>query len=169
MARGFAAIALHKPKTPENIGGVLRAAHCYRAAQVNVSGARASRGIRHPMNTPGAERHLPVFTVADVLDYIPFETEIVAVELLDGATPLPVFKHPHRALYVFGPEDGTLGQSITDRAQHVVYIPTRNCMNLAACVNVVLYDRLLKQGEFGAAMEAMSPATRAAIYRRATA
>ena len=26
----------------------------------------------------------------------------------------------------------------------VVYIPTNGCMNLAACVNVVLYDRLSK-------------------------
>lgn len=42
----------------------------------------------------------------------------------------------------------------------------RNCLNLATCVCVVLYDRLLKGGEFGAAMEGMSPATRAAIYGR---
>ncbi len=112
---------------------------------------------------------MPVFTVADVLDYVPFGTDVVAVDLLDGATPLPAFKHPHRALYVFGAEDATLGKRITDRAQHVVYIPTRNCMNLAACVNVVLYDRLLKGCEFGAAMEGMSPATRAAIYQRRAA
>jgi tRNA(Leu) C34 or U34 (ribose-2'-O)-methylase TrmL len=29
----------------------------------------------------------------------------------------------------------------------VIYIPTRYCMNLAATVNVVLYDRMAKRGE----------------------
>ena len=65
--------------------------------------------------------------------------------LIEGATPLPNFTHPKRALYLFGPEDGTLGRKHTDRAQHVVYVPTRCCMNLAATVNVVLYDRQMKR------------------------
>ncbi len=34
---------------------------------------------------------------------------------------------------------------MADRADHVVYVPTVGCMNLAASVNVVLYDRLAKQ------------------------
>ncbi len=33
-------------------------------------------------------------------------------------------------------------------SHHVVYVPTRHCMNLAATVNVVLYDRLSKGGAF---------------------
>ena len=148
MARGFAVVSLVNPKTPENVGGVLRAAHCYGAAQVNITGFRAQKGIHHPTNTTATERHTPVFRVADPLDYLPFGAEVVAVDLIDGAVPLQSFVHPMRAVYVFGSEDGTLGQKITARAQHVVFIPTRNCMNLAACVNVVLYDRLLKAGRF---------------------
>ncbi|TOK02114.1 hypothetical protein CGI27_01360, partial [Vibrio parahaemolyticus] len=31
-----------------------------------------------------------------------------------------------------------------DAYHHVVYVPTHGCMNLAATVNVVLYDRLAK-------------------------
>lgn len=169
MTRGFAIISLSSPKTPENVGGVLRAAHCYGAAQVNISGFRAVKGIRHATNTPSAERHTPVFRVADPLDYVPFGTEVVAVDLIEGATPLQSFRHPPRAVYVFGPEDGTLGHRVTSRAQHVVYVPTRDCMNLAACVNVVLYDRLLKGGSFEAAIESAPVETQAAFYRRAVA
>ena len=33
-----------------------------------------------------------------------------------------------------------------DRADAVVYIPSKSCLNLAASVNVVLYDRLAKSG-----------------------
>ena len=45
--------------------------------------------------------------------------------------------------------DGTLDSvnnitKITDWCRDVVYIPTDKCMNLAATVNVVLYDRLAK-------------------------
>jgi tRNA(Leu) C34 or U34 (ribose-2'-O)-methylase TrmL len=45
---------------------------------------------------------------------------------------------------IFGPEDGTISQDVIDRADAVVYVPTNGCMNLAATVNVVLYDRLAK-------------------------
>lgn len=145
MERGFACIGLFRPKTPENVGAVLRAAHCYRVAQVNIEGARNS-AIRHCTNTPMAHRHTPTFLVDDVLRYVPFDTQVVAVDLIEGATDLPSFVHPERAIYIFGPEDGTLGKRHTDRAQHVVYVPTRACMNLAAAVNVVLYDRMAKRG-----------------------
>ncbi|CSB46617.1 RRNA methylase%2C putative [Vibrio cholerae] len=33
---------------------------------------------------------------------------------------------------------------MVDQAHYVVYVPTHGCMNLAATVNVVLYDRLAK-------------------------
>ncbi|HDY7508872.1 TPA: hypothetical protein RQJ57_001043 [Vibrio vulnificus] len=33
---------------------------------------------------------------------------------------------------------------VVDKAHHVVYIPTHGCMNLAATVNVLMYDRLAK-------------------------
>ena len=35
---------------------------------------------------------------------------------------------------------GVFGANMID----VIYIPTARCLNLAACVNVVLYDRLTK-------------------------
>lgn len=146
--RGFACIGLDAPKTLENVGGVLRAAHCYGVAQVNIRGARG-KALSHSTNTPQAHRHTPTFLVDDLLSYIPYDTQIVAVDLLPSSVSLPEFQHPLRALYIFGPEDGTLGHKITSKAQHVVSVPTRACMNLAATVNVVLYDRLAKSGAFG--------------------
>ena len=71
----------------------------------------------------------------------------MCVELAEGATPLPRFKHPENAIYIFGPEDGSISQDVEDRADHVVYVPTVGCMNLAATVNVLLYDRLAKSDE----------------------
>jgi hypothetical protein len=36
----------------------------------------------------------------------------VAVELRRNAEPFIEFEHPERALYVFGPEDGSLGRAV---------------------------------------------------------
>ena len=77
---------------------------------------------------------------------MPESTQVIAVELVEGATALPDFEHPQDALYVFGPEDGNLPQPVVDVADEVVYVPTVGCMNLAATVNVVLYDRTAKLG-----------------------
>ncbi|MBQ0755510.1 MAG: TrmH family RNA methyltransferase, partial [Amphritea sp.] len=41
--------------------------------------------------------------------------------------------------------DGSIEQSIVNTADAVVYVPTVGCMNLAATVNVLLYDRMAKQ------------------------
>lgn len=92
-----------------------------------------------------AYRHIPLLRLADLLDAIPYDCVPVAVDLVDCAKPLPEYVHPERAYYIFGPEDGTLGKRILERCRDVVYVPTEGCMNLAACVNVVLYDRMAKR------------------------
>lgn len=142
--RGYAAIGLDNPKNGVNVGGTLRAAGVYGASLVVLGGARP-KSIRHCSDTMAAYRHIPTVLVDDVFDALPFDCVPVAVDLLDNAKPLPEYKHPERAFYIFGAEDATLGARITDRCRDVIYIPTNRCMNLAATVNVVLYDRLAKQ------------------------
>lgn len=100
---------------------------------------------RQASDVTKAWRHIPVLQVSDLHTAIPFDAVPVAVDLIDGATSLLDYVHPERAFYVFGPEDSTLGQSITSWCRDVIYVPTNHCMNLAASVNVVLYDRLLKR------------------------
>lgn len=142
--RGFAAIGLHMPKTAANVGSVLRAAGCYGAALVAVSGKRYHGSAT---DTQKAYRHIPMIQTMDLHTVIPHDCVPVAVDLIEGAVELSAYKHPERAFYVFGPEDGTLGRPILSWCRDVIYIPTNYCMNLAATVNVVLYDRMVKRGE----------------------
>ncbi len=139
--RGYSAVGLFQPKTALNVGSVLRAAHCYGSALVALSGNRYKRSST---DTTKAYRHLPLLQVGDLFDAIPFDCVPVAIDLVDGARDITTYVHPERAFYIFGPEDGTLGRAITDRCRDKVFVPTAFCMNLAACVNVVLYDRYLK-------------------------
>lgn len=141
--RGYAAIGLLRPKTASNVGGAMRAAFCYGAGLVLVEGAR-NDAITHATNTLHGHKHVPTIVVDSLRGSIPFDCVPVAVDLIEVAVPLPSYQHPPRALYVFGPEDGTLGRSTLDWCRDRVAVPTRGCMNLAACVNVVLYDRLQK-------------------------
>ena len=142
--RGYSAVALDNPKTPANIGSALRACGCYGAAMLVLGGPRPDRLSKCPTDTHKAYRHLPTLMVPDVFDAIPYDCVPVAVDLVDNAQPLTTYKHPERAFYIFGAEDATLGARILDRCRDVIYVPTNRCMNLAACVNVVLYDRMAK-------------------------
>lgn len=142
-------IGLVNPKTPVNVGGIMRASGCYGVDGVFYTGRRyelaaRSGAVQYHVDTKDAGERIPLTGVTSLLASIPADTKLICVDLVVGATPLPDFVHPAKAFYVFGPEDGTIGQEIIDKADAVVYVPTVGCMNLAASVNVLLYDRLAK-------------------------
>jgi hypothetical protein len=65
----------------------------------------------------------------------------------DGITPAVALvdpKFPHN-VYVFGPEDGSLGRATLAQCHRFVVIPTRHGVNLSAAVYTVLYDRHAKR------------------------
>ena len=147
----------------------MRAAGCFQAQAVVYTGTRFERAVRRGnmdslsrINTDTKNRVLsiPLQQVDDfthlncaatdgahdiVLKQIA-SSKKVCVELVEGATPLPDYQHPLQALYIFGPEDGNLSQTTIDQADDVIYVPTQGCLNLAAAVNIVLYDRQNKLG-----------------------
>lgn len=118
----------------------MRAAYCYGAGLVVIQGVYK----RYSTDTVAAHRHIPTVLCTDILTNIPYDCVPVAVEIVEGARPLPSYTHPQRAFYIFGPEGGSLPERILKGCRDVVSIPTRACMNLAATVNVVLYDRAAK-------------------------
>ena len=146
MKESNVSIGLINPKSPTNVGAVMRAAGCYRVGSVFYTGERYVRAARFNTDTQNVSREIPLAGVTCLLECIPANTKIVCVEFVEGATLLTEYQHPNKAFYIFGPEDGTIDQEIIDRADAVVYVPTIGCMNLAASVNVVLYDRMAKSG-----------------------
>ncbi len=137
-------IGLINPKTPANVGAVMRAAGCYQVDAVFYTGRRYDRAAKFSTDTKDASRKIPLASTETLLEIVPNRAKIVCVELVEGAIPLPEYQHPENAIYIFGPEDGTISQDVIDWADDVVYVPTTGCMNLAATVNVLLYDRLAK-------------------------
>ena len=142
MSRGYCGIGLDNPKSGVNVGSALRAVHNYNASFLAVTGKRYGS---YCTDTPRAYRHTPYFRVDDLKSIIPYDCVPVAIDLVEGATSLVEYQHPERAFYIFGAEDATLGDRVLSWCRDKVYVPTNHCMNLAATVNVVLYDRMCKQ------------------------
>jgi tRNA(Leu) C34 or U34 (ribose-2'-O)-methylase TrmL len=137
-------IGLIDPKSPSNVGAVMRAAGCYRADAVVYTGQRYDRAARFHTDTKNAVNNIPLQQIDDLAMLKIAGRKLICVDLVEGAIALPKFTHPENAVYVFGSEDSSVSQTLVDMADAVVYVPTVGCMNLAASVNVLLYDRLAK-------------------------
>jgi tRNA(Leu) C34 or U34 (ribose-2'-O)-methylase TrmL len=122
----------------------MRAAGCFQVDAVFYTGERYARATRFNTDTKDVSQKIPLTGVSSLLDVVPENMKIVCVEFVEGAIPLTEYQHPDNAFYLFGPEDSTLGQDVIDAADAVVYVPTIGSLNLAAVVNVVLYDRMAK-------------------------
>lgn len=145
MNRGYYGVAVWHPKTGINIGTLWRSAAILDAAFL------ATIGKRYPpqaSDTIKAPRHTPLWhfdTPEDFWTHIPANCCPIAVEIDRRAKSLPTFVHPERAVYILGPEDGSLPTLFTRSAYAVLQIPGAYCFNLAVAGSIVLYDRAAKQ------------------------
>jgi tRNA (guanosine-2'-O-)-methyltransferase len=148
--RGFYGIGVQRAKTPENVGTLLRSAVCLGADFVFVIGRRFER---QASDTVASWRQIPLYVYDDLADFAahrPYDVPLVGVELAEFAKPLETFVHPERAIYLLGPEDGSLSRDAMTMCQHVVQFQSSYCLNVAAAGTVVMYDRqskLIKHGE----------------------
>lgn len=138
------AIALSNPKSPANLGAILRAAGCFGIDSILYTGTRIEYAQKFHTDTHNARESINLSRVDELTALKQLNLPIVCIELTENAIPLTDFSHPEEAIYLFGPEDGTVSQEAIDMADHVVYVPTYQCLNLAATVNITLYDRMQK-------------------------
>lgn len=147
-----ASVLLLNPKYPHNVGGAYRAASCFGADAVWVQGKRVPLEPTEGYRLPREERmrsYRDEVTLEAVDDYIfdqinPNITPI-CVEIDPYAEQLHHFIHPERAVYVFGPEDGSIPSVMRRHCHRFVTIPSYHCLNLAGAVYTVLYDRVAKR------------------------
>lgn len=143
--RGYFGIACYQPKTTDNVGTLWRSAHVFGAAFVATIGARYHRQPSDTMQTP---RHVPLLhfaTVGDLLESVQGAT-LIGVELCERARNLVTYNHAESAVYLLGPEDGSLPPDVLGLCRSVVQIPGTHCLNLAVAGSIVAYDRVAKSG-----------------------
>lgn len=149
-SRGFYGIGIERCKTEANVGTLWRSAVCLGADFTFTIGRRFRR---QASDTVASWRHVPHYEYEDIeafRDNRPFDVPLVGVELTDDAEPLEFFDHPERAVYLLGPEDGSLSNAAVAMCQHVVRFSSAYCLNVASAGTVVLYDRQQKSLTKGA-------------------
>jgi tRNA(Leu) C34 or U34 (ribose-2'-O)-methylase TrmL len=145
-ARGYFGIGVYGSKWEANIGTLWRHARLYNADFIFTIGKRYQT---QPTDTSDAPKHTPLYEYTDWDDFkhhLPRGVEVILVEQTVDATLLPSFKHPQRAVYVLGAEDG--GIPVDYLALHqAIKIPSGQpqSMNVANAGTLVMYDRYTKQ------------------------
>lgn len=144
------AIALANPKYPHNVGMVVRLASCYGLRQVWFTGDRVSLNPTKGERLPREERmkgykDVQIIHYENFFDQFSIGVTPVAVEVRANSEHLHSFEHPEKALYVFGPEDGSIPTALLPHCHRFLVIPTRHCLNLATAVATVLWDREYKR------------------------
>lgn len=146
------AVILTDPKYPHNLGQTVRALSCFGVNQLWWSGKRMMKALEGMDRIPREERMRGYSDVSILHHDRPLEVfqsnkKIipVAIELRNNSEDLCYFEHPENAVYIFGPEDGSIDQGTLRNCHRFVKIPTKHCTNLSAAVYLVLYDRLLKE------------------------
>jgi len=146
MVRGYCGIGVLNMKTEVNYGTLFRSALAFGADFVFLIGRRFQKQCS---DTSRSYRHIPVFeylNCEDFLEHIPYDCMVVGVEICERAIDLKIVSHPERAVYVLGPEDGSLPPSLIEKCHCVAKINTRICLNVAVAGSIILYDRFTKLG-----------------------
>jgi len=148
------AVLLCDPRYPHNVGKALRNCSCFGVSQLWVTGSRVPFDAKGYENyrLPREER-MKGFRDVDLISVD--RTRVfnrlapgvvpVAVEFALSAEVLTVFEHPENPLYVFGPEDGSLGYVERAHCHRFVIIPTHHCLNLGVAVGIVLAHRSMQR------------------------
>ena len=147
MIRGYCGIGMYMPKTEVNLGTLWRSAYCLGADFIFTIGNRYKKQCS---DTTKAWRHIPYWRFENILDFrnhIPYDCQLVCVERYPSAVNLKDFKHPTRAIYVLGPEDGSIPQGLIDLSLYLVEFDSKHCLNVASAGTVVLYDRQTKMND----------------------
>lgn len=141
---GYFGIGIYHNKSKRNIGTLWRSAQLFEASYVFTI---LMQYKWMPSDTLKTWRNVPFFhheNVDDFLNNLPFDSELVGVELTDDASDIINFKHPKRAIYLLGAEDLGLPQHILDKCKTVIKLPGKYSMNVSTAGTLVMYDRYLK-------------------------
>jgi tRNA G18 (ribose-2'-O)-methylase SpoU len=147
--RGYFSIGVEGISKGFNLGNLVRTAHAFGANSFFTIDAAVNYADVKSSDTSHADIHLPFYAYKNLDEFtLPKDCSLVGVELLDGASDLPSFRHPMRAAYVLGPEKGSLSPALVARCDHLVKIPTKFCVNVGVAGALVIYDRMISLGSF---------------------
>jgi len=143
--RGYFGIGIENVKSEVNVGTLWRTANCFGTAFIFTIGRRYKKKASDTMNTP---KHVPLYNYSSFDDFygsMPKDCQLVGLEICETSKPLETFCHPERAIYLLGPEDGSLSNRAAHKCHHIIRIASRECLNVSTAGSIALYDRKAKE------------------------
>jgi len=145
--RGYFGIGIYHTKTAANVGTLWRSAYILGAGFIFTIGARYPK---QASDTVKAYRHIPLHeykTWPDFIDHVPYDCQVVCVEMDERAKNLTTYVHPERCVYVLGAEDEGIPANLL-AGKTVIQLPSVRdyCHNVAVAGALVMQDRLTKTG-----------------------
>ena len=138
-------IALYSPKNIHNWGSILRLATNFN---VDFCCTIQSRYKRQWADTTNFAKNNPVFHFEDISQFLvsyPKQCKLISVEINSRALSLEKFIHPENAIYIFGPEEGSINNYLIDNSDICLKITSNRCLNQAMCAGAVLFHRHLQE------------------------
>ena len=140
------AIGVENMKSGLNLGTLLRSAHIFGASLLFTIGRSYTR---QASDTNKSYKKVPVIRFKswdDYREHAIFSWEHIGIEVSEKAISLAEFKHPKQAVYLLGPEDGSLSKIAAGICTRIVRIntPSPYCLNVASAGSIVMYDRAAK-------------------------
>lgn len=143
-AEGFYGIGVMHSEDEANFGTLWRTAFIFGASFIFTIGRRYRK---QSSDVTRAWSKIPLFhyeTFSEFRGNLPYSTQLVGVELTEGATALSDFVHPARCVYLLGCESVGLSADTLSACHSVVSLPGEFSLNVAVSGSIVAYDRQSK-------------------------
>ena len=145
--RGYFGIGIENNKSGSNIGTLWRSAYIFEASFIFTINRRYEKQGSDTMKT---WRSIPLYNYKDFDEFyntIPYDCKLVGIEILENAKKLSTYNHPERCIYLLGAEDHGLSNKAIEKCHNIVVLPGKFCLNVSVAGSIVMYDRLIKNGE----------------------
>lgn len=137
-------IGVLQHKRGHNIGTLWRSAYILGASYIFTIGKSYKKQTSDVLKS---WREIPLFHYEDFDDFykhIPYNSQLIGVELDERAKMLSEYEHRSRAVYLLGAEDNGLPQEVLDRCHDLIQMPGTNSLNVAVAGSIVMHDRISK-------------------------
>lgn len=143
--RGYFGIGIENGKTEVNYGTLFRTAHILGAAFIFIIGQRFKK---QSSDVTKSWRHLPTYRYDNFNDFyktVPYDCQLIGVEMEENAKYIEDFIHPERAIYLLGAEDYGLTKKAIKSCHRLVKLHGERSLNVAVAGSIIMHDRVSKQ------------------------
>jgi len=143
--RGYFGIGIDHGKNVINYGTLFRTAQILGADFIFLINKRFKK---QASDTQKLWRHLPVYSYDNFQHFynnIPYDCQLVGVELNPSSIPIEKFKHPERACYLLGAEDHGLSPTAIKHCHKLIKLKGDTSLNVATAGSIVMYHRTMQE------------------------